>query len=336
MFSKFLAAALLLGGTAMAASPVFAQSEAEQSDAQAEPAPAEATTSAEDTAPAAEADSAPADPVIARVDGQDILQSDLVAFIQTLPPQIQGQVGFLMPQLVEQMVNNALVTSAGRKADMAADPEVMARLAQFEDIIIRQVFIQRTIDAQTTPERLDSAYQAYLEENPPEPELVARHILVETEDAAKALIVELDGGADFAALAEENSIGPSKANGGELPPFVAGDMVPEFSEAAFAMEAGNHSAAPVQTQFGFHIIKVEERRMTEPPSQQALEAQLREQLAQDVVQDLYAELRERAEVEVLLGRTAPNDSAEDSAEEPAASVSETPEQTEPDAGSTNQ
>ncbi|HIC82588.1 MAG TPA: peptidylprolyl isomerase [Kiloniellaceae bacterium] len=328
MFSKFLAAVLLLGGTAMAAQPVFAQSEPEQPGAQAEPAPAEETMSEGETAPAAEAESAPADPVIARVDGEDILQSDLVAFIQTLPPQIQGQVGFLMPQLVEQMVNNALVTSAGRKADMAADPEVMARLAQFEDIIIRQVFIQRTIDARTTPERLDSAYQAYLEENPPQPELVARHILVETEDAAKALIVELDGGADFAKLAEENSVGPSKANGGELPPFVAGDMVPEFSDAAFAMEAGSHSAAPVQTQFGFHIIKVEERRMTEPPSQEALEAQLREQLAQEVVQDLYAELRERADVEVLLGRTAE--------EEPAASESETPEQAEPEAGSTNQ
>ncbi|WP_420346471.1 peptidylprolyl isomerase [Pelagibius sp.] len=334
MFSKFLAAVLLLGGTAMAAQPVLAQTGAEQTGAQAEPAQSEEAAPAEDET--VEAEGAAADPVIARVDGEDILQSDLIAFIQTLPPQIQGQVGFLMPQLVEQMVNNALVTNAGRKADMAGDPEVMARLAQFEGIIIRQVFLQRTIDARTTPDRLEAAYQAYLEENPPEPELIARHILVETEEAATALIVELDGGADFAALAEENSIGPSKANGGELPPFVAGDMVPEFSEAAFAMEAGSHSAEPVQTQFGFHVIRVEERRMTEPPSQEALDAQLREQLAQEVVQDLYAELRERAEVEILLGQPDGGQPADQPADQPGEPESGTQVQPEPDAGSTNQ
>ncbi len=287
MFSKPLAAALLLSGAMLAAQPVLAQDSA--------------------TEPAAEAVEENA--VIARVNGDEIRQSDLIAFIQTLPPQLQGQAAFLMPQLVQQLVNNALVTDAGRKADLAEDAEVQARLNEIEGIIIRQTFIQRTIDARVTEARLTEAYGAYIAENPPQPQLVARHILVETEEAAKALIVELDGGADFAALAQEHSTGPSKTNGGQLPPFSAGEMVPEFSEAAFAMDVGSYSAEPVQTQFGFHIIKLEESRMSEPPTLGALEGQLREQVSQEVVEELYAELREQAEVEVLLGGPEPAEEA---------------------------
>src|SRR3546814_2354233 len=103
-----------------------------------------------------------------------------------------------------------------------------------------------------------TAYQDFLKENPPERQLKARHILVETEEAAKEVIVALDGGADFAELAKERSTGPSGTSGGELPPFKAGDMVPEFSDAAFAMEVGSHSKAPVKTQFGWHVIRSEE------------------------------------------------------------------------------
>ncbi|NIA71856.1 peptidylprolyl isomerase [Pelagibius litoralis] len=296
MFNKPLAAALLLGGTMMAAQPSFAQ------DTAPEPAPQAAEENA----------------VIARVNGDDIRQSDLIAFIQTLPPQLQGQVQFLMPQLVQQLVNNALVTDAGRKADLAEDPEVQTRIAELEGIIIRQVFVQRTIDARVTDAKLAEAYEAFLAENPPERQLVTRHILVETEDAATALIVELDGGADFAALAEQHSTGPSKDSGGQLPPFVAGDMVPEFSDAAFAMEVGTHSATPVQTQFGFHVIKLEESRMTDPPSIEALDGQLRDQLAQEAVEELYAELRERADVEVLLGQPEPESEPAGEADAPAA------------------
>ena len=306
MFSKSMAAILLLSGTALAAQPAFAQ------DSASEPAPAEAAP--------AEAAPVPQDPVIARVDGQAILQSDLIAFIQNLPPQLQGQAQFVMPQLVQQLVNNTLVTKAGRKADMAEDSEVIARMNELEDIIIRQVYLQRTIAARVTDARLQSAYEAYLEENPPEPELVARHILVEDVEAAKALIVELDGGADFAALAKEHSTGPSGPRGGELPPFTQGQMVPEFNDAAFAMDAGTYSAEPVQTQFGFHVILVEERRMTEPPSIAALDGQLRERAAQEVVEELYAELNEEAEVEILLGQPEPEPEAEpaaEPAEEPA-------------------
>lgn len=311
MFNKSLAAILLLSGTALAVQPVLAQ------DSSSEAAPQE-------TAP----QEANEDTVIARVDGEDIRQSDLIAFIQTLPPQLQSQAQFLMPQLVDQLVNNALVTGAGRKADLAEDGEVRARMTELESIIIRQVYVQRTIDARVTDAKVVEAYEAYLAENPPEAQLTARHILVEEEEAAKALIVELDGGADFATLADAHS--KDSGAGGQLPPFVKGDMVAEFGDAAFAMEVGSYSAAPVQTQFGYHIIKIEERSMTEPPSIEALDRQLRDQAAQEVVQELYAELRGQAEVEVLLGRPAPEaesapETAPESAEEPASEPAAAPE-----------
>src|SRR3546814_10023766 len=102
------------------------------------------------------------------------------------------------------------------------------------------IYLQRASDERVTDAQVKTAYQDFLKENPPERQLKARHILVETEEAAKEVIVALDGGADFAELAKERSTGPSGTSGGELPPFKAGDMVPEFSDAAFAMEVGSH------------------------------------------------------------------------------------------------
>ena len=282
--------------------------------------------------------------VIARVNGDALYETDLIAFIQRLPPQLQAQVQLLMPQILDQLVNNKLTSQAGRAAGLASDEEVMAQVAKIQDLIVGQIFLQRAIDERVTEERIEGAYQDFLEENPPQRELTARHILVETQEEAQAVIVELDGGADFATLAKEKSTGPSGANGGELPPFLAGQMVPEFSDAAFAMEVGSHSAEPVKTQFGYHVIKLEGSRMTEPPAKAEMEEQLREQLSQAAAEEVYADLREGAEIEVLFGQQADNtpagggeadtDGSDSGTAAPAAAV-ETPASggaADPDAG----
>ncbi|MEQ8402455.1 MAG: peptidylprolyl isomerase [Roseitalea porphyridii] len=241
--------------------------------------------------------------VIARVNGDELYEIDLIAFIQRLPPQLQSQVQMLMPQILDQLVNNKLTTQAGRAAGLAEDEEVKDQVAKIEDLIVGQVFLQRSIDDRVTDEKIEVAYQDFLKENPPQRELQARHILLATEEEAKAVIAELDGGADFAALAKERSTGPSGAKGGELPPFQAGQMVPEFSDAAFAMEIGSYSAVPVKTQFGFHVILLEDSRLTEPPVKADMEEQLRDQLSQTAAQEVYAALRDGAEIEVLLGQS---------------------------------
>jgi peptidyl-prolyl cis-trans isomerase C len=294
MMKKPIAAALLIAGMALAAGPVNAQD-----------------TAAEDSA---EGD------VVAVVNGKNINESDLIAFIQQLPPQIQSQVQLLMPQILDQLVNNALTTEAGRGAGLAGDEEVQQRVAKIEDLIIGQTYLQRQLDERVTDDKLEAAYQEYLAENPPERQLKARHILVATEEEAKDVIAALDGGADFAELAKERSTGPSGASGGELPPFKAGEMVPAFSDAAFAMEVGTHSTEPVQTQFGFHVIKLEDSILSEPPAKSELESQLRDQLAQKSVEDIYAELREGAEIDILLGKPKAEEAApmDGGAEAPAA------------------
>lgn len=282
MFKKSLAVLALVGG--LAAFPAAAQDAANQESAEGD--------------------------VIARVNGDAVYEADLIALIQRLPPQLQAQVQMLMPQILDQLVNNKLTSQAGRAAGLAEDEEVKAQLAKIEDLIVGQIFLQRAIDERVTDEKIEAAYQDFLKENPPQRELTARHILVETEEEAKAVIVELDGGADFAELARERSTGPSGASGGELPPFQAGQMVPEFSDAAFAMEVGTYSSEPVKTQFGFHVIKVEDSRMTEPPAKADVEDQLREQLSQSAVEEVYAELRDGADIEVLFGQqpeAAPGD-----------------------------
>lgn len=279
MIKKPFAAVLLAAGLATAAAPALGQDTA--ADQAAEPAE---------------------DEVIAVVNGENLYESDLFAFIQQLPPQLQAQVQMLMPQILEQLVNNELTAQAGRAADLASDDEVRRRVDEIEHLIIGQTYLERAVDERVTEAAVDEAYQKFLEENPPQRQLTARHILVKTEEEAKEVITALDEGADFAELAKERSTGPSGAKGGELPPFTEGDMVPEFSNAAFAMEVGAYSKEPVQTQFGWHVIKLEDSTMTEPPAREEVEQQLRGELQQQAAASVYNELREGAEIEVLMGK----------------------------------
>jgi peptidyl-prolyl cis-trans isomerase C len=270
--------------------------------------PAAADSAANDSAaPDSAAIEAEKGEVIAVVDGENLYEADLSAFIQQLPPQLQAQVQLLMPQILDQLVNNQLTTAAGRTAGLSGDREVQRRVGEIEDLIIGQTYLQRSIDERVSDATLETAYQEFLKENPPQRQLKARHILVETEEAAKEVIVALDGGADFAELAKERSTGPSGANGGDLPPFKAGEMVPEFSDAAFAMEVGTHSKEPVKTQFGWHVIKLEESTMTEPPAKEAVEQQLRGELEQQAAAAVYDQLRAGAQIEILFGKPKPGE-----------------------------
>lgn len=261
-------------------------------------------------------DSAAEDPVVARVGGEDILQSEVLALAQSLPPQQQAQIAAIFPQLIQQVIDLKLVGKAGREAGLAEDEEVRKRVLESEERIISQTYIIREIEAQVTDEKLQAEYDKFLSENPASKEVRARHILVAEEEQAKTLIVELDGGADFAALAGEHSTGPSGAQGGDLGYFGEGQMVPEFSEAAFGMEVGQHSAEPVKTQFGWHIIKVEDSRLAEQPSFEEMQEDLQSELSRGVYLNLVAKLREAAEIEIVTpDEPAPAESEEAPASE---------------------
>ncbi len=145
---------------------------------------------------------------------------------------------------------------------------------------------------------MQSRYQDHLKANPPATEQHARHILVASEEDARAVITELDGGADFVELAKERSTGPSGPRGGDLGYFTSDQMVPEFSAAAQTLEPGQYTKDPVQTQFGWHVIKLEDRRESAPPSFADMEPQLRQEMTRENVETVLSELREDADVEI--------------------------------------
>ena len=239
------------------------------------------------------------DPAVARVNGATIYRSEVLEAASALPPEYQAQLATIFPTLVERIVDFHLISKAAEKAGLSDDQEVEERVAALKVDVMREVYLQRQVDSRITETTLRARYDTFVTENPPKQEVRARHILLDDEAAAVEVIAELDKGADFATLASERSNGPSKARGGDLGYFTAEQMVPEFSQQAFALETGKYSSKPVQTQFGWHVIKVEDRRESEPPSFESLEGQLREDMSRETVNDVITDLRETAEIEIL-------------------------------------
>lgn len=244
-------------------------------------------------------DAAAEDPVVARVNGEDVLRSQVEETAKQLPPQYQQQLDAIFPMLLERTIDLRLLSGAAEAADLGKDAEVQKRLAEIRVAVMREVYLEQQVAERVSEEMLKERYQAFLEANPPEAEVHARHILVEEEAKARELITQLDGGADFAELAKEHSIGPSGAQGGDLDYFTKEQMVPAFADAAFALEKGNHSVDPVKTEFGWHVIEVLDRREIAPPKFEEVEQQLFEELSQQAVQDILTDLRDGAEVEIM-------------------------------------
>ena len=250
-------------------------------------------------APPALAQDSADDPTVAKVNGKPILRSEVFKLASELPQEYQAQIGVIFPMLVERLVDLKLIALAAADAGLSDDAEVARRLELHREEVMRDVFIERALAKALTDEVLQARYKTYLDDNPPETEVSARHILLESEDDAKTVISDLDQGADFATLARERSTGPSSSQGGELGFFTKDQMVPEFAEAAFALDAGAYSKAPVETQFGWHVILVEERRTQAPPAFEDVEAELQSEVSRETVRDMVAEMREGAEIEMM-------------------------------------
>ena len=240
------------------------------------------------------------DPVVARVDDREITRSDVQREVSSLPQQYQ-QMPFeaVFGALRDRAINTALLSNAAEARDLADDPAVQEAIRDAERLILRNRLIERTVAAATTDEALRAAYEARkADDGFAREEVKARHILVEDEATAAELIAELDGGADFAALAAEHSTGPSGEQGGDLGWFTKDQMVGPFADAAFAMAPGDVSAEPVESRFGWHVIQVEDRRTAVPAFEEA-RADLEQELGREAVTALLAELRKGAEIEQI-------------------------------------
>ncbi|MGE0667371.1 MAG: peptidylprolyl isomerase [Sphingomonadales bacterium] len=240
------------------------------------------------------------DAVVATVNGQKIKQSDVQALYSALPGQYrQLPIEFLQDQLVERLVDQKLVVAKAKADGTEKDAKYKERLAQTKDQLLEDVWLTQEIDKRLSPERLKKAYDEMVKGFTPSTEYKASHVLVKTEEEGKQVIADLAKGADFAALAREKSLDKgSAADGGELGDFFSPDkMVPEFAQAVTALKPGEVSKTPVKSQYGWHVIKVVETRQSTAPKFEDVEAQLREQERDKVVQEILDELRGKAKIE---------------------------------------
>ncbi|MCR6629267.1 MAG: peptidylprolyl isomerase [Magnetospirillum sp.] len=235
------------------------------------------------------------DPVVAVVNGTEVRASALTAYQRSLPPQMAAQVPY--EALLDSLINNTLVYEQGRKDGLDKDAEVKRALKDIEQQLVVKAWMSRKLKAEVTDAAVKQGYDKFMAEYKPVEEVHARHILTDSEDAAKAVIADLKKGSDFAEAAKAKSKDPSaKQNGGDLGYFSKEEMVPQFAEAAFAMQPGELSAAPVKSQFGWHVIKVEDRRMSSPPSFEQAQPVIRERLAEETAERLVTDLRAKAKV----------------------------------------
>jgi peptidyl-prolyl cis-trans isomerase C len=267
---------------------------------QTRPAPGAAPGAAMGAGPAAGATAgalAP-DPIVAKVNGQPIHLSDLESAAKELPPNARKMApATLYPMLLEQIIDGQALSIEARKAGLQSDPAVEHQIAAATDRVLQTAMLGKVIGPTVTEEALHARYQRDFAAKPAEDEVHARHILVDNEELAKKIIVDLKKGGDFAALAKEYSKDPGSDHSGDLGFFRQDEMVPEFAAAAFAMKPNQISDTPVHTQFGWHVIEVLERRHADPPSFEQEHDELRQKVVQEGVQKALAEARSQVVVE---------------------------------------
>jgi|YNPMSStandDraft_1061717.scaffolds.fasta_scaffold00292_24 peptidyl-prolyl cis-trans isomerase C len=238
------------------------------------------------------------DPVVARVDGTPIHLSELEEAVRGLPEQFRAMPPqVLYPVMLDQLITQRVLVNAARKLNLQDTPEVRARIRRAEEEALQQALLAREIGPLLTEQALRARYEQDIVSKPQEAEVRARHILVQTETEARQAITALQGGADFATLARERSRGPGAAEGGDLGFFKREEMPEAFAAAAFALEPGQFTTTPVRTQFGWHVIKLEERREEPRPSFEQAEEGLRRAIIEEAATRVVERLRAEASVE---------------------------------------
>ncbi|UOM33215.1 peptidylprolyl isomerase [Acuticoccus sp. I52.16.1] len=250
------------------------------------------------------ADAPAPDQVLATVNGQDITVGDVTyaraalgEAVQQLPESQQGEM------VLSLLIDMALMADAAEAEGMADTPEFKQRMAFQRLQALQESYMTSIVQDNVSEEALQARYEEEVAKLPKE-QLTASHILVETEEEAKDLIKQLDEGADFAALAEAHSKDPGSAKrGGSLGNFTRGRMVKPFEDAAFALDVGEITEEPVQSQFGWHVIKLDERGEVPVPPLTQVAGQIQQLIVRDAYVAAVAKLKEDATIETASGET---------------------------------
>ncbi|APX13957.1 peptidylprolyl isomerase [Tateyamaria omphalii] len=235
-----------------------------------------------------------ADTVVATVNGTDITVGHMIVARASLPQQFQQLPNdVLFSGILEQLINQTLLAQS---FDGDLPKRTMLQIENETRSLTAGEELETLFQEKLTDDAIQAAYDLKYEGVTPQEEYNASHILVETEEEAKAIKTEIDGGADFGATAREKSTGPSGPNGGQLGWFGAGAMVPSFEAAVISLEVGEVSE-PVQTQFGWHVIVLNETRTPDAPSLDEVREELLQEVRDAAVEDYVASLTADAQID---------------------------------------
>ncbi|HZL59738.1 MAG TPA: peptidylprolyl isomerase [Stellaceae bacterium] len=242
------------------------------------------------------------DPVVARVNGVALYRSDVTLAYGVLAADVRQKLTLQQayPQLIDELISMTVVAQAAQKEKLDGGPLVKQKLALAREQILQDAYFNEILKKDISKDKLQAAYNQYAKDAPQHEEVNARHILVGTEQEAKDIIAQLKKGADFATLAKEKTTDPAgKVSGGDLGWFAEHDMVPEFAAAAFKLKKGEYTQTPVHTQFGWHVIKVEDRRQGKALSYDEVAPRLAQQMAQQIIAERVKTLDQQAKVEIF-------------------------------------
>lgn len=238
--------------------------------------------------------------VVATIDGDDITLNLVMAMMSQLPPQYRNQpFEVLYNPVLDDIIDTRLAAEEAKRTGIADDPLIKELAQRAYDRVMAEAWISLEVQQRITYEMVEARYAELIDDVSSREEISARHILVDSEDEARAIISRLDNGEDFAALARELSTGPSAPNGGDLGFFKRGDMVPSFSAAAFSIEVSSYSDSPVQSNFGWHVIKVDDKRVIELPPLENIRDQLIEAMTAELATQLADDLYKKATIRRL-------------------------------------
>jgi len=231
------------------------------------------------------------------INGQGYSLNLVGSIINQLPENVRNQpIDVYYNSVIDDIVDTKLTANAAIESGLAENPLLKEIAERAYDRVIAEAWLNDALNQRITDDMINQSYNDLVADTESRTETRARHILLDSKDAADAAIKRLDAGEDFTALAKELSTGPSGPNGGELGYFRRGAMVPSFELASFAMEIGSYSKEPIQTQFGWHVIKVEDRRVADAPALADVRDQLRSSISVKIAGSIIAELRSQAEI----------------------------------------
>lgn len=228
---------------------------------------------------------------VATINGVSITEPEVKHFISKLTQNVPAE------RVLQELINIELLVQAAKNEGVMKDDSLNLEIKRLTSGAIASHYLQQQLLKNTNPETLKARYRKLYIDQEMGKEYNANHILVKTEDEAKAIIKQLDNGAIFTDLAKKLSTGPSGKSGGALGWFKPTDMVPPFSKAAIALVPESYTKQPVETQFGWHVIKLNQSRNVEPPSFESVKQTISQAIASEEVQKIMKKLHDSASIE---------------------------------------